>query len=68
MTRVSVRWNVPLCVTNSLAPGRFKLNLRLVIFTLIWMIDCLGITHEIASRFVSFDLTDDKSTLVQAMA
>ena len=52
---------------NSLAPRRFWWNFRCVIFKLISMIDCCVISCEIAVRWMSFDLTDDKSTLVQVM-
>ena len=43
---------------NSLAPGRFKLNFRLVIFNVNLVIDGWGI-YEIALRLMSLDLTDD---------
>ena len=53
---------------NSLAPGRFERNLRKVIFKLILMIVGWGIFYKMALRWMSMDLTDDKSTLVQVMA
>ena len=53
---------------NSLAPGRFERNLRKVLFKLILMIGGLGIFCKIALRWMSTDLIDDKSTLVQVMA
>ena len=53
---------------NSLAPGKFEFNLRWVILKLILMIDCWVISCEIAVRWMSFDLTDDKSTLAPVMA
>ena len=37
-------------------------------FKAILVIDCWGISCEIALRWLSLDLTDDKSTLVQVMA
>ena len=43
---------------------RFDWILRWVIFELIWVIDGC----EIALRWISLDLSDDKSTLVQVMA
>ena len=52
---------------NSLAPGRFEQNFRKVIFKLISVTDCWGISCEIALRRMPLDLTDDKSTLVQVM-
>ena len=53
---------------NSLAPGRFQRNLRKLIFKLILMIGSWGIFCKIALRWMSMDLTHDKSTLVQVMA
>ena len=53
---------------NSLAPGRFQFNFRKVIFKLISVNCGWGISYEIALRWISKDLTDDKSTLVQVMA
>ena len=60
-------------ILNSLAPGRFKWNFRWVIFNLILIklilvIDDCVISFEIALRWMSVDLTDNKSTLVQVMA
>ena len=53
---------------NSLAPGRFEWNFRQIIFKLILVIFGWGISYEIALRWMSLDLTDDRSTLVQVMA
>ena len=53
---------------NSLAPGRFQWNLRKIIFRLILVTDGCDISSEIALRWTSLDLSDDKSTLVQVMA
>ena len=53
---------------NSLAPGKFELNFRYLIFQIISAIDGWVISCELALRWMSFDLTDDKSTLVQVMA
>ena len=53
---------------NSLAPGRFQINFRQVIFMLT-LVNCgWGISHEIALRWMPLDLTGDKSTLIQVMA
>ena len=49
-------------------PGRFERNLRKVIFKLILMICGWGIFCKIALRWMSMDLTYNKSTLVQVMA
>ena len=53
---------------NSLAPGRFQFNIRNGIFKLTLVNGAWGISYEIAFRWMSQDLTDDKSTLVQVMA
>ena len=50
---------------NSLAPGKFQLNLRHVIFK---QIDGSRIRCEIALIWMSLDLIDDHSTMVQVMA
>ena len=52
---------------NSLSPGRFEWKV-IVIFKLNSVIDGWGISCEIAIRWMSLDLTDDKSRLVQVMA
>ena len=53
---------------NTLAPGKFEWNSRYVIFKWILVIDGWGISCEIALIWMSLDLTDDQSTLVQVMA
>ena len=53
---------------NSLAPGKFELNFRNVIFKQILVIDGWGISCEIAQIWMSLDFTDDRSTLVEVMA
>ena len=53
---------------NSLAPGKFELNFRYVIFKQILEIDVWGVSSEIAPIWMSLDFTDDQSTLVQVMA
>ena len=53
---------------NSLAPGKFEWNFRYSIFQIISVIDGWVISCELALRWISLDLTDDKSTLVQVMA
>ena len=55
------------CV-NSLAPGRFQINIRKVIFKLTLVNGGWCISYEIALRWMPQDLTDDKSTLVKVMA
>ena len=56
------------CAFNSLAPGKFELNFRHVIFKQILMIDGWRICCRIALIWMSLDYTDDQSTLVQVMA
>ena len=53
---------------NSLATGRSNSNFRSLIFRLILVTDGWGISFEIALRWKSLDLIDDKSTLVHVMA
>ena len=53
---------------NSLTPGKFEWNVRYLIFQIISVIDGWGISCELTLRWMSLDLTDDKSTLVQVMA
>ena len=52
---------------NLLAPEKFEWNFRYLIFQIISMIDGWGISCELALGWMSLDLTDDKSTLVQVM-
>ena len=53
---------------NSLAPGKFVWTFRFLIFQIISGTDVWGISYQLAFRWMSLDLTDDKSTLVQVMA
>ena len=53
---------------NSLTPRKFEWNFKYVIFKRILVIDGWCISSEIALIRMSFDLTDDKSTLVHVMA
>ena len=53
---------------NSVVPGSCEWNFRSVIFKVISVLDGWGIVCEIAFRWMSLDLTDDNSTLVQVMA
>ena len=53
---------------NSLAPGRFELNFICMALKLVLLIDGWGIYCVIAFRWMSLQLTDDKSTFVQVMA
>ena len=55
-------------IVNSLAPGKFEWNFKYLILQIISVIDGWGISCELALRWMSLDLTDDKSTLVQVMA
>ena len=51
-----------------MAPGKFEWNFTHVIFKHIFVIAGWGISCEITILWMSLDLTDDKSTLVQLMA
>ena len=53
---------------NSLFPGKFKWNLRYVVFKRNLVIGGWGISCEIALIGMSLDFTDDQSTLVEVMA
>ena len=53
---------------NSLAPGRPGCHLKIAIFILDWLIGIFTSSEENALRWMPWDLTDGKSTLVQAMA
>ena len=57
---LSIKWQD----INSLAPGIFWY----LIFQIVSVIDGWGISCELSLRWMSLDLTDDKSTLVQVMA
>ena len=59
---------IPTNILNSLAPGKFEWNFKYLIFQIISVIDGWVISCELALRWMSLDLTDDKSTLVQVMA
>ena len=61
-------WCHPNQILNSLAPGKFELNFRYLILQIISVIDGWRISCELALRWMSLDLTDDKSKLVQVMA
>ena len=53
---------------NSLAPGIFRWNFGKVIFTLIHVINGCDTSCKIILIWMSIDLTNDKSALVQVMA
>ena len=53
---------------NSLALGKFEWNFKYVIFKQILVNHGWGISSEIALIWMSLDLTDYQSTLVQVMA
>ena len=61
----------PICTqsyTLTLGPRRCSCNLKLVIFKLISRIDILTFSYAIILRWMTQDLTDDQSTLIQVMA
>ena len=53
---------------NSLAPGKFEWNFRYLIIQTILVIDGRVISCELALRWMSLDVTDGRSALVQVMA
>ena len=64
----SYGWKIVWPICNSLAPGKFEWNFMCLIFQKISVIDGCVISYELALRWMSLDLTDNKSTLVQVMA
>ena len=46
-------------LVNSLAPGKFEWNFRHAIFKQILVIDCWGISCEIALLWMSLDFIDN---------
>ena len=53
---------------NSLAPGKFEWNFRYVIFKWILMINGWDTSCDIALLWMSLDLIEDQTTLVQVIA
>ena len=53
---------------NSLAPGRSGCDSKNKSFNLVFLIDIFKSSHDNALWWMPWDLTDDKSTLVQVMA
>ena len=55
-------------IINSLAPGRPGYYFKIAIFNLVLLIGILTSSNDNPLRWMAWDLTDDKSTLVQVMA
>ena len=53
---------------NSLAPGKPGCLFKTAIFNLVLLIGIFTLSTNNALRWMAWDLTDDKSTLVQVMA
>ena len=53
---------------NSLAPGRSGFKFKSAIFNLVLLIGIFRSSYDNALRWMSWDLPEDKSTLVQVMA
>ena len=53
---------------NSLAPGRPGCHVKTAIFNLLLLIGIFTSSNDYALRWMPWDLTNDKSTLVQVMA
>ena len=68
MYAVQWRQNIHSQSLNSLAPGRFEYHSKNIIFNLVLQIGIFRCSHDNALRWMTQDLTDDKSTLVQVMA
>ena len=58
----------PFSAVNSLAPGRPRCHFKTAICYLVLLIGFFRSSNDNAPRWMSLDLTDDKSTLVQVMA
>ena len=67
-TTIRYKIHVLLICFNPLAPGRFKVNFRWVIFKLILVVNGWGISCETALIWMSLDHIYGKSILVQVMA
>ena len=67
-TRLAFRKNSDISHFNSLAPGRPECDSENVIFNLVLLIGIFRSSHDNALRRMPWDLTDDKSRLVQVMA
>ena len=52
---------------NSLVPGKCRLNLKSMIFTLVSRMNNLTYSCKIALRWISKDLVDDQSALLQVI-
>ena len=61
-------WMMGRTLFNSLTPGRFEWKFGYVIFKVILVILGYGVQCQVALIWMSMELTDDKSTLVQVMA
>ena len=60
--------HIPVTSFNSLTPGRFGCNYEYSKFNLALQSDIFRSSYDKALRWMSRDLTDDKSTSVQVMA
>ena len=61
-------WRWVMKVIDSLAPGRSGFNFKSVIFNLVLLIHIFRSSYDNALRWMSWNLSEDKSTLVQVMA
>ena len=53
---------------NSLTPGRPRCHFKTAIFNLVLLFGIFTLSNDNALRWMPWNLTDDKSTLVQVMA
>ena len=67
-TSAGRKYSVSTGRVNSLVPGRCGRNFNSILFKLIIQNSILGIHCEITFRWMSHNLTDEKSALVQVMA
>ena len=65
---LSFVWSTLLYIKNTMAPGGSQCDFKNIIFDLALLIDIFKSSYDYVLKWMPQDLTDDKSTLVQAMA
>ena len=65
---IQMAWHKSCSNVNTLAPGRPGCHFKTAIFNLVLLIGFFISFNDNALRWMPWDLTDDKSTLVQVMA
>ena len=65
---MKITWQMSLLCINSWAPGRPGCHFQTTIFNLVLLICFFTLSNDNALRWIPWDLTYDKSSLVQVMA